>query len=510
MKSIVLSLAGGFFLLVSINAAAAEITTPPEAWAIEMDASGNILSYVMEGSPAVPAPEEANPPGRCLDCSTIPTLIDPLNGSNLTTIAPLFQWNLHTDPAATGMQMQVSLDAGFSSIDTSMSSTQKTGVGSFRFGDNFDTATTYYWRSRLLCGGEYGPYSEIWSFTTGSGGVILPAPALVSPPDGATVLLGSTPVRLAWSPVAGAVDYQIQRRTAGTFGSNLYDRTETYLDLIYLDENTTYEWWAKARNTYGYGTESPTRSFRHNLVLENGDYDGDGSGDIAIFRDNSGLWAVRGVTRLYFGSNYDIPVSGDYNGDGTGDPAIFRPSSGLWAARGVTRIYYGGSGDFPIPADYKGDGSCDVGIFRGTSGLWALRDLTRFYFGTYGDTPVPRGYDGSPAPAEIMIFRSASGLWAWRNVTRAYFGTSGDWPVPGDYFVSDYAPAIFRGSNGLWAVMNRPRVYFGGNGDAPVPADYNGDSKDDIGIFRDRVGLWAVRGLTRVYFGMDDDLPVTK
>ncbi len=38
------------------------------------------------------------------------------------------------------------------------------------------------------------------------------------------------------------------------------------------------------------------------LVLDSGDYDGDGISDIAIFRPNSGLWAVRGLGRVYFGT----------------------------------------------------------------------------------------------------------------------------------------------------------------------------------------------------------------
>jgi len=40
------------------------------------------------------------------------------------------------------------------------------------------------------------------------------------------------------------------------------------------------------------------------------DYDGDGIADIAIFRGTSGLWALRGVSRVYFGTSGDVPVSG--------------------------------------------------------------------------------------------------------------------------------------------------------------------------------------------------------
>ena len=77
------------------------------------------------------------------------------------------------------------------------------------------------------------------------------------------------------------------------------------------------------------------------------DYNGDGTSDIAIFRGAAGLWAIRGVTRVYFGSGGDETVPGDYNGDATTEPAIFRGVAGLWAVRGVTRMYFGGGIDRP-------------------------------------------------------------------------------------------------------------------------------------------------------------------
>ncbi|MDP8235378.1 MAG: lamin tail domain-containing protein [Candidatus Erginobacter occultus] len=245
-------------------------------------------------------------------------------------------------------------------------------------------------------------------------------------------------------------------------------------------------------------------------VLASGDYNGDGRDEIAVFRSSTGLWAVRGVTRVYFGGGGDIPVSGDYDGDGTAEIAIFRGLSGLWAVRGVTRAYFGGGGDTAVPGDYSGDGSCDIGIFRPSAGLWAIRGYTRLYFGASGDQPLPGSYkgDGRILPA---VFRPGSGLWALRGVSRVYFGTSSDRAVPGDYNGdATWTTGIFRPSTGLWALRGHTRAYFGGSADLPVPADYGGTGSDAIGIYRPASGLWAIRGITRTYFGSAADRPVTR
>ncbi len=82
-------------------------------------------------------------------------------------------------------------------------------------------------------------------------------------------------------------------------------------------------------------------------------------------------------------------LAADFNGDGTNDIGIFRPTSGMWAIRNLTRVYFGGSSDEAMPGDYNGDGTADFGLFRGTSGLWAVRNITRVYFGGSTDEPLP-------------------------------------------------------------------------------------------------------------------------
>ncbi len=263
------------------------------------------------------------------------------------------------------------------------------------------------------------------------------------------------------------------------------------------------------RGVYPTPPPSPTPVFFHSAI-DTADYDGDGTSDLAIFRPAFGLWAVRGLTRAYFGRGGDFPVSGDYTGDGTSNLAIFRGSSGLWAVRGVTRAYFGRHGDMPVPGDYRGQGTAGFALFRPASGLWAIRNLTRVYFGCEGDLPAP--FKGGGWEKEIAIFRPATGLWAVREATRAYFGSPGDLSVPGNYpgiYPGAIQFGVFRADSGLWAIRDWSRIYFGTAEDRPVPGNYRGTVQANPAIFRPANGFWAVKDLTRVYFGQPGDLPVS-
>ncbi len=264
---------------------------------------------------------------------------------------------------------------------------------------------------------------------------------------------------------------------------------------------------------YGLVVSRPVTdlSMPEKIVIDGGDYDGDGDSDVAVYRPRDALWAVRGLSRYYYGSAGDIPAPGDYNGDGTTESAVFRPTNGLWGVRGLSRFYLGQRGDIPVPDDYNGDGTTESAIFRERTGLWRVRNVTGFYFGAEGDLPVPGHYEGSAPSA--AVFRPADGLWALRGFSRFYFGASGDIPVPADYdFFAGDDMAIFRPSTGLWYIFGYTRYYFGGSGgsDRAVPADYDGDGVAESGIFRGSSGLWAVRDLTRLYYGQAGDVPVTR
>ena len=246
------------------------------------------------------------------------------------------------------------------------------------------------------------------------------------------------------------------------------------------------------------------------VILADGDYNGDGTSEIALFRPASGMWAIRGFTYLYFGASSDYPAPGDFDADGTADAAVFRPASGLWSVRNVTRAYFGGSSDQPVPGDYDGDGRDEIGVFRASQSQWAIFNLTRWYFGASSDRPAPGDYDGD-GTADIALFRKSAGMWAVNPITRVYFGGADDLPVAADYRGDGHLEyAVYRPYYGLWSVRDYTRLYIGGNSYLPNPADYDGNGSDDIGLFRPSTGQWTVQGLTRAYFGTAGDLPVSR
>jgi len=209
-------------------------------------------------------------------CRVVPTLISPANGSVLTTRIPLFIWNDGSDPIATRSSMQLARDAAFAHGASSVRGGIE-GEWRFRFPANLNEATTYYWRAWLTCGNLQGPYSEVWSFTTGSGGTVLPAPALVAPANESAV--PTTVVTLRWAPVPGAVEYLLFWGTADHPGSSYNEVSGEQFELE-LSANTTYEWWVNARNDYAISADSETWQFTTPASAASAAADDAGSGPV--------------------------------------------------------------------------------------------------------------------------------------------------------------------------------------------------------------------------------------
>jgi hypothetical protein len=196
--------------------------------------------------------------GAAPSCSVPPTLLGPSNGSSLTTLAPLFQWQPVADLGATAMVLQVATDLSFSdislvaSISFDPASTIWTSGGT-RLPGNLNPATVYYWRVVVQCGNFQGPYSAVWSLLSAPpGGSFLPPPTLSLPTNGTTVPPAS--VTLQWSTVANAIDYLVVWYDASASASFDFAYVSgTSLTIGPLIANTTYDWYVQARNDYADG-----------------------------------------------------------------------------------------------------------------------------------------------------------------------------------------------------------------------------------------------------------------
>lgn len=247
-----------------------------------------------------------------------------------------------------------------------------------------------------------------------------------------------------------------------------------------------------------------------------GDYDGDGTSDIAHFNPRNNLWAIRDLTRFSFGTAGDLPICGDYDGDLRTDVGVYRPREGQWLIRDITRFYFGSSDDVPQP-QYWGrsrETLCPA-IFRPSDGLWAVRDLTRFYWGgKKGDVPVAESYGGGRAQA--AIFHPSSGAWRVRNGTTSYWGMSGDIPIPMDYdFDGRTDIGVYRPSMSGWLISmsggGKLAQRLGAPGDMPVAGHFlgwYGAGYSPRAVYTAK-GEWVVKDITRFYFGDPCGRPVT-
>lgn len=201
------------------------------------------------------------PPGSC---GSAPTLISPTDGSSSQPLIPTFKWENGDVTEVTEVSLFLSLqeDDFPDHWEYWVTSSNRYFEEEQYDRDNLDPDTTYYWQVWLKCGEVESPHSEVWSFTTGSDGLILPAPTLVSPENGAEIWSSMLPITLDWLPVDGATKYKVilSRYDSGMWLIS-YTRTVTdsqFLIPISLFANTYYRWTIQPMNDYAI---SPSSSF---------------------------------------------------------------------------------------------------------------------------------------------------------------------------------------------------------------------------------------------------------
>jgi hypothetical protein len=238
----------GMAFLLSLSAAARQAGTQPASPV----SSDNSPSSAFKADSSIYLPLVLN---NYAPCKNSITLISPANEATLDTLVPLYKWDAGCDQGADMFKYQVSKDAGFSTYVGIYTDYTAFGPNENLSWVNLEPATRYYWRAWLVFGATNGPYTAVWSFITGSGGIILPGPSLVSPANNAT--LPSTDVTLRWNSLPGALQYSACWGKPGEFGYTCLDETGTQATPFYgIDPNTTYDWWVYARNNYAYGDDS--------------------------------------------------------------------------------------------------------------------------------------------------------------------------------------------------------------------------------------------------------------
>ncbi len=132
-----------------------------------------------------------------------------------------------------------------------------------------------------------------------------------------------------------------------------------------------------------------------------GDFDGDGSADLNIYRPTTNEWFIfqTGTNTIFqttFGQLGDEPLNGDYDGDARGDLAVFRGSTGEWfrqlSTGGFVVDVLGTTGDRPVPGDYDRDGKTDLAVWRPTDGSYLVSKSgggnINTLWGQTGDVPI--------------------------------------------------------------------------------------------------------------------------
>lgn len=265
-----------------------------------------------------------------------------------------------------------------------------------------------------------------------------------------------------------AGNWFIQRSTAGFLATQFGTSGDKPAPGDYDgDGKTDIAVWRAGDFAYFYIIQSSTNTFRAEQfgqtgdLLTVGDWDGDGKDDVSVYRDGAAagqqsFWYYRGslnnptqgITFQQWGLNGDRPLNGDFDGDGRADLAVFRPSDGIWYLRHSSNgqmLYesWGVSSDRFVPADYDGDAKADLAVFRPSNNTWYIRNSSNnqavyVQFGASGDILVPGNYDGD-AREDIAVFRPADGTWHYLASANgasfiSQFGQTGDIPIPAGYF----------------------------------------------------------------------------
>jgi uncharacterized delta-60 repeat protein len=190
---------------------------------------------------------------------------------------------------------------------------------------------------------------------------------------------------------------------AGDWDGNGTDSIGIYRDGTFFLRNSNTSGFADIQFPFGAPGDIP-------LV---GDWDGDGIDTVGIVRGNTVFLrnsntAGNADIQFAYGTATDIFITGDWNGDGIDTIGAFRPSNGFVYIRNANttgiadfEFFYGQAGDRPVVGDWNADGIDTIGIVRGNQ--WFLRNSNtsgfadiQYFYGTDTDIPISGNWAGQP------------------------------------------------------------------------------------------------------------------
>ncbi len=244
----------------------------------------------------------------------------------------------------------------------------------------------------------------------------------------------------------------------------------------------TRDWQLKLSTGGGFTSQIWTGAWASDGPVHVGAFNGAGKSDLLMWRQAGRDWTVNLSTGSGFtfqvwrgAAGSDGPIHlGDFNGDRKTDVMVWRTAAGHWGVNLSTgsgfdvRTWSGLAGGPVHVGDFNGDGKTDALVWQRTTRWWTVNLST----GSGFSLPTWSGAPGSDGPLHVGDFDGdgKSDVMMWRQASR-------DWSVnlsTGSAFRSE----VWRGAPG----SDGPREI----------GDFNGDGKSDIAMWRASTKDWAV------------------